>query len=88
MKKTSSFGMVMLVIVMAVVLVMVANAWRSTAPAILDTQNVLDSNPAAAHGEAGAARQVRDGSLPRLSDAQRTTDAHAAQVQEALQATD
>lgn len=76
----------MLLVVMGIVLLMVAKAWRSTAPAIVDTQNVLDSHPASAHGEEDAARELRGGDLPRLSDAQRNTDAHAAQVQEALQA--
>jgi len=76
----------MVLIVMAVVLLMVAKTWRTTAPAIIDTQNVLDSHPASAHGEAGAAAEIRSGDLPGLSDAQRNTDAHAAQVQEAMQA--
>jgi hypothetical protein len=86
MKRAPSFGMVMVLVVMAVVLMMVAKAWRSTAPAIIDTQNVLDAHPASAHGEKEAAEAVRSGELPGLEDAQRTTDAHAAQVREAMQA--
>jgi hypothetical protein len=78
--------MVMLLIVMAVVLLMVAKAWRTMAPSIIDTQNVLDTHPVSAHGEADAAAEIRSGNLPNLSEAQRNTDAHAAQVQEAMQA--
>ena len=83
-KRTPSFGMVMLLVVMAVVLMLVANAWRTMAPAALDTHDALNSGPLSTHGQEEAAQEVRKGGLPGVRDTQKETDKHTAEVEEAL----
>ena len=78
--------MIMLLIVMAVVLMMVANAWRTLAPAALDTHDALSSGPLSTHGQNEAAEEIRKGGLPGVRDTQRETDKHSADVQEAMDA--
>jgi hypothetical protein len=76
--------MVMLLIVMAVVLMLVANAWRTMAPAALDTHDALKSPPLTTHGQEEAAQEVRKGGLPGVYDTKAETDKHTAEVEEAL----
>jgi hypothetical protein len=76
----------MLLVVMAVVLMLVAKAWRSVAPEALEASDALQSGPLNPHGETEAAGAVRSGELPRLQDTRKETDEHSARVQEALDA--
>jgi len=76
--------MVMLLIVMAVVLMLVANAWRTMAPAALDTHDALNSGPLATHGQTEAAQEIRKGGLPGVRETQQETNKHTADVEEAL----
>ena len=78
--------MIALLIVMAVVLMLVAKAWRAVAPEALETTDALNSGPLSTHGQEEAASEVRSGELPGLRDTRRETDDHAAQVQQALDA--
>ena len=72
--------------VLAGVLWLAAKAWRTGAPTALDTQDALQSGPLNDHGQREAGEALRKGDLPRLRETQENTDAHAAQVQEALDA--
>jgi len=83
-KRSFSFGMVALLIVMAVVLVLVARAWRTVAPAAMDVHDLSHSGPLDDHGQTEAASAVRQGGLPDLRQTQQETDEHSARVQEAL----
>ena len=73
----------MLVVVMAVVLLMVAQAWKKVAPTAIDVNRAAEGSYAT-HGQDGAAEQLRSGGLPRVTDMVGSTDAHSAQVQDAL----
>jgi len=84
-KRSFSFGMVALLIVMAVVLTLVARAWRTVAPAALDVRDATHSGPLDDHGQTEAGNAVREGGMPDLRETERETDEHAARVQEALQ---
>jgi hypothetical protein len=80
--------MIALVIVMAVVLVLVAKAWKSVAPEALEASGALPSSPVNDHGQSEAAGALRSGELPRLHETRQETDDHHAQVQQALDATE
>jgi hypothetical protein len=76
--------MIALVIVMAVVLVLVAKAWRSVAPEALEASDALPSTPVSDHGQTEAAGALRSGELPRLHETRQEADDHNARVQQAL----
>ncbi len=80
--------MVLLLVVMAIVLVLAAQAWRSVAPAALEASDAGRSGPLDDHGQPDAAAAVRRGELPRLPEARQLTDEHGARVQEALNGTE
>ena len=76
----------MLVVVMAVVLLLVARTWKTVAPQAIDVSN--PGTIASDHGDAAAGAAVRSGELPGLEEVRQGTDAHAADVQEALATTE
>lgn len=78
--------MLVLVVVMAAVLLLVAEAWKRFGPAAIEINGHADVQPVSDHGEAGAGQALRSGQLPRLHDAEQRTEAHAADVKQALQA--
>jgi len=78
-RRGGGFGLVMLVVVMAIVLLLVARSWRSVAPTAAEVAPSATAVPTPA---ADLAPEL--GALPRLSDMQRETDAHAADVEKAL----
>ena len=78
--------MILLVVVLAVVLLLAAKAWKTVAPTALDTQDALQSGPLNDHGQGQAGEELRKGDLPGLRETQENTDAHSARVQEALDA--
>ncbi len=83
--KISGFGMILLLLVMAVVLYLVARAWESFAPAAMDV------TPAsrAIRGEApDRGEDGNDGRLPDIHDMRQSTDAHTRDVQDALRRID
>lgn len=85
-RRGSSFAMILLLIVMGVVLVLSAMAWRSVAPEAREATDALNGGPLNDGGQVETGEVVRSGELPRLEDAQRETDQHSARVQEALNA--
>ncbi len=82
----SGIGTILLLVVLAVVMLLVAKSWKTIAPTALDTQDALQSGPLHDHGQGEAGDAIRKGDLPGLRETQENTDAHAAQVQEALNA--
>jgi hypothetical protein len=74
--KGSGFGMVMLLVVLAVVLFLVARSWNRVAPEALAVD---------AHGQPEAAEAIRSGDLPGLNEMRQQTDAHADEVEAILE---
>lgn len=79
----SSFGLIALILVMAVVLILTAKAWQKFGPAAIDVSNpeVISDG-----GQPEAAATIRSSDTPNLKQTQESTDAHAEQVQEAMDA--
>ena len=88
-RRGGSFGIVVLVVVLAIVLLLVARSWRAVAPEAIDVSGpgggamVLDDR-----GQTGAGDAVRSGELPDLREMQQNTDAHAQRVGDALAETE
>ena len=86
MKKSGSFGLVLLVAVIAIILLLVAKNWQAAAPRLAETMRArpeaarADGADPAGAGDAGDSPQA----LPGVGDMKRATDRHADQVQEAL----
>jgi len=78
--KGGSFGLVMLLVVMGIVLLLVAKNWQMIAGTIVPGGN--------SYGEVEAAEEVRSGELPNLEQTQSATDAHADAVGAALEEID
>ena len=83
--KGRGFGMVMLLLVMAIVLYLVARNWEAFGPAARQVGKHGSRPIVDAHGEEEAAREVRDRKLPDLDQMESETDAHADHVKDALQ---
>ena len=81
-KLSGGFGLVMLVIVVAIVLLLTARAWNAVAPTAADLRDAAAPVPADVRDAATTA--TRDGSLPRLDDVRQRTGAHAEDVANAL----
>jgi hypothetical protein len=77
--KGSGFGLIMLLVVLAVILILVGRSWNSVAPEAL---SVAD------HGQPEAAEAVRSGKLPDLKETRQRTEAHAQEVREILEETE
>jgi len=75
-----SFGLLGLLIVMAIVLVLVAKNWEMLASTMSPGSN--------AHGEAEAAAEVQSGELPDLQQTRAATDDHTDEVNAALEQID
>ncbi len=81
-------GKIVMLIVMLVVLLLTAKAWQKTAPTALSVHEATKSGPLDDHGQADAAVAVRQSDTPDLKQTQQVTDAHAADVQDAMAAID
>ncbi|HXV77968.1 MAG TPA: hypothetical protein VD788_16785 [Candidatus Polarisedimenticolaceae bacterium] len=87
MRRGSAVGMVVLLIALVVVMLLVARSWRELAPSAIELSRPrTGADPRAAHGDADAGGAPDDG-LPGLDEARQHTDRHAAEVQDALDAT-
>ncbi len=72
-RRRGSFGFVVLVVVLAIVLLLVARSWRAVAPQAISVTAPRLTDPALGPGD-----------LPNLDETRRRTDAHSAQVQDAM----
>jgi len=85
-RRSGSFGLVLLVVVMAVVLLLVARSWKAAAPHLAETIHArpevarVPASDADATGDAGDSPRA----LPGVGEMRRATGRHADQVQEAL----
>src|SRR5262245_54786425 len=82
-----SFGILMTLVVMAVVLLLVAEAWKKFGPAAISVQQATEGEGPVVvpdHGETGAGQALRQGKLPRVHEMRKRTDAHSEDVQKAL----
>ncbi len=79
---SGGFGVVLLAIVVAVVLLLAARAWNAVTPNAADLREVAAPVPADVRDAASSS--TRDGSLPRLDDVRQRTGAHAEDVANAL----
>jgi predicted lipid-binding transport protein (Tim44 family) len=87
-RQGSGFGLVMLVVVLAVVLFLATRAFKSTLPtaqALGKPSSAADD--AAATGTSSSGEAIRPSRLPDLKDLKQRTDAHAAQVRDAVEST-
>jgi len=87
-RKGSGFGLVMLVVVMAIVLLLVAKNWRSVAPTAMQVTDPELHKTVDDRGQAEAGEAVRSGNLPDLNEMRQQTSDHAEQLQQALEATE
>ena len=88
-RQGGGFGVVILLVVMAAILLLASRAWKSVMPTALEVASPanaekraaksLDVPPAPVNSGAGQ-RQIQSS----LSDAQKKTDVHSAQVEKAL----
>jgi hypothetical protein len=81
-KRGTSFGMVVLVVTMAIVLLLVAKRWQQLAPSARETS--LPGRPSAAAASPGAPGDP----IPGLREVEVSTNAHAEDVGEALAASE
>ncbi len=87
-RQGSGFGLVMLVVVLAVVLYLAMRAFKSTLPAAQALAKPSTPASDAASTDAPASGEsVRPSRLPDLRDVKQRTDAHAAQVKDAVEQT-
>jgi len=85
MRKGGGFGMVLLVVVMAIVLVLVAKQWKAVAPTAMQLDDGTPMVVPETHGEDGAGQALQRGGLPDLNQMRQATGQHAQQVQETLE---
>ena len=83
-RSAASFGLVMLVVVMAIVLLLVARSWQSVAPVAAELPDP-SVRPERSSDDDGS---DSDDALPGLDEMRAASDEHADRVQEALAATD
>lgn len=79
------FGMIMLVVVLAIVLLLVARQWQALAPTAI--QVTTDPDEAYAvddHGDPEAGEAIRSGQLPDLGEMRQSTSEHADRLEDAL----
>jgi len=80
--------MLILIVTVAIVLLLVAKNWESIAPVATTLDAAGDRPRVDDHGQTGAGEALRQGNLPGLGEMRLQTDAHADDVQEALQQID
>lgn len=82
--KGRGFGMIMLLMVLAVVLYLVARNWEAFGPAAVQVKNHKAKPIMDAHGQEDAAQEVRSGNLPDLEDMNREVQRHEAETSETM----
>lgn len=71
-------------VVLAVILMLAANAWKSSAPTAIEIHDLTEDPALSDHGEAEAGEEIRSGSLPNLEQMQAATRSHAERLDEAV----
>ena len=88
MKGGRGFGMVMLLMVLAVVLYLVARNWEAFGPAAVQVKNHKAQPILDAHGQEDAAQEVRSRNVPDLDDMQGEIQKHNSENSETMGAMD
>jgi hypothetical protein len=88
MKGGRGFGMIMLLMVLAVVLYMVARNWEAFGPAAVQVKNHKGKPILDAHGQEDAAAEVRSRNVPDLDDMQNEVQKHNSESSETMGAMD
>jgi hypothetical protein len=88
MKGGRGFGMIMLLMVLAVVLYLVARNWEAFGPAAVQVKNHQGKPILDAHGQEDAAEEVRSRNLPDLEDMDREVQQHNSEASETMGAMD
>ena len=86
-KKVSSFGMLMLVISTAIVLLLVAKAWESMAPTAMHVETINELSTGVVRSSSEETDEEAGGTkrrLPGLNDLRRETNQHSQDVQDTL----
>jgi hypothetical protein len=83
--KVSGIGVILLLVAMAIVLYLTAQAWNAMAPAALDVSSAANADDRGALDEMP---EDERGRLPGLKEMQDTTREHNEQVDEALKQID
>jgi len=83
-KMGGGFGMVVLVVVMAIVLLLVAKQWKAVAPTAMQLDDGTPMVVPETHGEDQAGEAIQRGGLPDLNQMRQATGEHAQQVQETM----
>lgn len=83
-RQGGGFGIIMLLVVVAIVMLLVARSWKSVAPTAVQVATPAGNVAVPDHGDGEAAEAATSGTLPDLNDARRETGAHAEQLQDAL----
>ncbi len=87
-RQGSGFGFVMLLVVVAVVLFLASRALKSTLPAATVLAHPSPSGEQVTEpAVAGGGESIRPGRLPDLKVVKQGTDAHAAEVRDAVEKT-
>ena len=86
-RKGGSFGILVLVVTMAIVLLLVARQWKAVAPTAAQITGPGAHGVVDGHGQTEASEEVGSGALPDLNEMKQETTEHAQQVEEALAAT-
>ncbi len=84
-KMGGGFGMLMLVIVLAIVLLLAARNWQAVAPTAAQVADPGNAATVEDHGQTEAGEAIRSGRLPDLNEMRQSTAAHSDRVQTALE---
>ena len=87
-RRGGSIGMIILIVTAAIVLFLVARNWQAVAPIATSLDAAGNGAPINDHGQTGAGAALRQGNLPGLQDMRDETNAHADELQEAMQQID
>ncbi len=87
-KMGGGLGYILAIVVLVILLLLSARAWRGAAPAAAQALKPGASGSVSDHGQTEAGQAVRSGNLPDLKKMGRNTDAHVKQLNEAAKGQD
>jgi len=82
-RQGGGFGVLILLVVVAIVLFLAARAWKGVMPEA--SQSIRPSAPVSDHGQTEAAGEVRSGNLPDMNEMRNRTSDHADSLRDALE---
>jgi hypothetical protein len=85
MRKGGGFGLILLIVVMAVILLLATRAWKAVMPTASRIQDPAVAAPVPDHGQSEAAEELGSPGLPNLDEMRENTSNHAEQMQELME---